>query len=63
LCEQAAREGRQLLEVMRSDPQAMKLLSEEELGALFDPRQHFGAARPMIERVLSHWASARESAA
>ncbi len=63
LCEQAAREGRELVDVMRSDPQVMKLLSEEELAALFDPQQCFGAARPMIERVLSDWASARESAA
>ena len=63
LCEQATREGRELVDVMRSDTQVMKLLSEEELVALFDPQQCFGAARPMIERVLSDWASARESAA
>jgi 3-carboxy-cis,cis-muconate cycloisomerase len=63
LCEQAVREGRGLLEVMRADPEVAKLLGQKEIEALFDAQRAFGAAPAMIERVLADWTSARESAA
>jgi adenylosuccinate lyase len=63
LCEQAAREGRQLLELMRADAEVQKLVPAKELEALFEAQRSFGGAAAMIERVLADWASARESAA
>ena len=62
LCDQAARENRSLLEVMRADPEASKAIPAAELAALFEAERTFGSARPMIERVLAHWATSRESA-
>jgi 3-carboxy-cis,cis-muconate cycloisomerase len=63
LSAQAAREGRHLLEVMRADVEVSQLIGAQELEALFNPDRSFGAAAPMIERVLADWASARETAA
>ena len=63
LCAQAAREGRHLVDVTRSDTEAKKLLTKEELEALFEPQSSFGAAHAMIEQVLANWATARETAA
>jgi len=63
LCRQALREGRNLLEVARADADVQKHLKIAELGALFEPRSQFGAARATIERVLADWATARGSAA
>ena len=63
LCEQALKDGRGLLEVMRADPEVKKLVPEGELEGLFDADKSFAGARAMIERVLTEWATARESAA
>jgi 3-carboxy-cis,cis-muconate cycloisomerase len=62
LCAQAIHDGRHLLDVMRADKDAAHALAAAEMAALFEPRQSFGAAREMIERVLADWASARGSA-
>lgn len=62
LCEQAAREKRSLLEVIRADAEAARAIPAAELTLLFDAQRSFGSAPRMIERVLSDWASARETA-
>jgi 3-carboxy-cis,cis-muconate cycloisomerase len=62
LCEQAVREKRGLLEVIRADAEAARAIPAAELMLLFDPERSFGSAPGMIERVLSDWASARETA-
>jgi 3-carboxy-cis,cis-muconate cycloisomerase len=56
LCETAVREGKTLLDVLRADPQASKVLAGKELENLFDPRRSLGAAPAMIERALALWA-------
>jgi 3-carboxy-cis,cis-muconate cycloisomerase len=60
LCEQAARQKRNLLEVMRTDREVQ--IPADELEALFKPQNAFGSAPAMIERVLADWASVRETA-
>jgi 3-carboxy-cis,cis-muconate cycloisomerase len=62
LCEQALREDRSLLEVMRADPEVRKLIKGSELGSLFEAERSFGSAPAMIERVLADWAISRETA-
>ena len=62
LCEQAVREKRPLIDVLRADPQARSALGESELERLFDAQASFGAATAMMQRVLDDWATARESA-
>lgn len=61
LCEQAVREQRHLLEVLQGDAEASRTLSRDEMTALFDAQNSYGAAQAMIEQVLRAWASARES--
>ena len=56
LVEQAAREGKHLMEVARA------AMPASELEALFNARTAFGSAGAMIERVLAGWATSRESA-
>ena len=63
LCEQAVKQERPLLELARADPEVKKLLPAAELERLFEPRNAFGAAHTMIERVLADWATSRETAA
>ena len=58
LVEEALRQGKPLREVV----EAAQVLSGDEVAALFDAPQSYGAARSMIERVLKDWSSARESA-
>lgn len=62
LCAQALREDRQLLDVVRTDAEAARLLSGAQLTELFEPERTYGAAEDMIERVLSDWQRTRESA-
>jgi 3-carboxy-cis,cis-muconate cycloisomerase len=62
LCAQALRENRHLRELVRSDAEAARLLSETQVTELFDPERGYGAAEEMIERVLSDWQRTRESA-
>lgn len=62
LCEDAVRSGRTLLEVMRADAEVSRALTQEELERLFRPESAFGCAGAMIERVLSDWATSRETA-
>jgi 3-carboxy-cis,cis-muconate cycloisomerase len=58
LCETAVREGKTLIEVVRADPQAGKVLAGGDLKNLFDPQRSLGAAPAMIERALAAWARA-----
>jgi 3-carboxy-cis,cis-muconate cycloisomerase len=62
LCEQALREDKHLLDVMRSDAEVAQLIPPDELPDLFDAQRTFGSARSMMERVLADWATSRESA-
>jgi 3-carboxy-cis,cis-muconate cycloisomerase len=62
LVEQAFREDRNLLDVLRADAQVAQSLREDELGALFEPERSFGSALAMMERVLSSWATSSGSA-
>ncbi len=62
LCEQALREDKPLVEVMRSDAEVAQIIPAGELVDLFDPQKTFGSARSMVERVLADWATSRESA-
>jgi 3-carboxy-cis,cis-muconate cycloisomerase len=62
LCEQAVREGRALIEVMRADAEVKKRIPAKELEALFEAERTFAGAEQMMERVAADWASARGSA-
>jgi 3-carboxy-cis,cis-muconate cycloisomerase len=62
LCAQALREDRHLRDLLRSDAEAARLVSGKQLRELFDPERGYGAAEAMIQRVLSDWQRARESA-
>lgn len=62
LIEQAVRENRNLLEVMRADAQVAQSMSQAELDALFDAQASFGSAPAMLQRVLADWAISRGSA-
>ena len=59
LTEKAMREGKNLLEVARADPEVVKSIPAGELEALFKAENAYGSAQAMIERVLADWASAR----
>jgi 3-carboxy-cis,cis-muconate cycloisomerase len=59
LCEQALRENKNLLDVMRADAEVARLMPASELEDLFRAETAFGSARSMIERVLADWATAR----
>src|SRR5690606_8450054 len=58
VCEQAVREDRELLDVMRTDEEVARQLDESELTALFHAPNAYGASSSMIERVLADWVSA-----
>lgn len=62
LVEQAVREDRHLLDVMRADPHVAQSIRQDELDYLFDAQKSFGSAPAMIERVLADWAISRGSA-
>ena len=62
LVSQAVRDGRHLLDVLRADAEAMHELGAADAARLFEPQTSYGAASEMIERVLSDWQAARESA-
>ncbi|MGH8764731.1 MAG: lyase family protein, partial [Burkholderiales bacterium] len=59
LCETAVREGKTLLEVLRTDAQASRAIGAAELEDLFDPKRSLGAAPAMIERALAAWEKSR----
>jgi 3-carboxy-cis,cis-muconate cycloisomerase len=59
VCEQAVRENKNLLEVMRGDTEVRNLLPASELDSLFKAENSFGMAHSMIERVLADWATSR----
>ena len=61
LCEQAVREGKHLLQVMRNDAEAKQAMPAAEMAALFEPQQLYGSAPQMIAHVLADWTSARGS--
>ncbi len=61
LCESAAREGRELIDVLRADVQAAATLDAKEIPDLFKPERCFGAAGEMIERALAQWAQSTKT--
>jgi 3-carboxy-cis,cis-muconate cycloisomerase len=58
LCGIAAREGKDLIDVLRADPQAIAAIDAKDVARLFDPESCFGSAPAMIERSLSEWSRA-----
>jgi 3-carboxy-cis,cis-muconate cycloisomerase len=61
LCERAARDGKDLIDVVRADPQAAAAIEARELSDLFNPERCFGASAAMIERALAQWAQSIKS--
>jgi 3-carboxy-cis,cis-muconate cycloisomerase len=55
LCGIAAREGKNLIDVLRADPQAVAAIDAKEISNLFKPETCFGASAEMIERALAQW--------
>jgi|CXWL01.1.fsa_nt_gi 3-carboxy-cis,cis-muconate cycloisomerase len=55
LCGIAVRDGRNLFDVMRTDPQAAAAVDAVEIANLFKPESCFGSAPAMIERSLAEW--------
>ena len=55
LCAAAARDGMELLEAARREPQVGAAIGPAELAQLFEPERNFGAAAAMIERALAAW--------
>jgi 3-carboxy-cis,cis-muconate cycloisomerase len=55
LCETATREGKDLIDVLRMDTQAMAAVGAGEVANLFNPESCFGSAPAMIERTLAEW--------
>ena len=55
LCAIATREGKNLIDVVRADPQAVAAIDAGEIANLFDPESCFGSAPAMIERSLAEW--------
>lgn len=55
LCGIAVREGSNLIDVLRADPQAAAAIDAGEIAALFNPESCFGSAPAMIERTLAEW--------
>ena len=55
LCAMAVREGKNLIDVVRADPQAVAAIDAGEISNLFDPESCFGSAPAMIERSLAEW--------
>ena len=55
LCGIAAREGKNLIDVVRADPQAVAAIEAKEIPGLFNPESCFGSAPAMIERSLAEW--------
>ena len=52
-CARALREKRNLLAVLRADPQIEGQLSSAEVDRLFDPRNYLGAAEDYVVRVVA----------
>jgi len=59
LCANALDQGKTLLEAMRADPEVARAIPAEEMPALFEPENCFGASAQMIERVLERWSAVR----
>jgi 3-carboxy-cis,cis-muconate cycloisomerase len=55
LCARALAENKPLLEVMRGDTEVARAIPAAELASLFDPKNCFGSAAAMIDRVLADW--------
>jgi 3-carboxy-cis,cis-muconate cycloisomerase len=60
LCERAVREGKDLIDVVRADPQAAAM-DAKEISNLFKPESCFGASAEMIERALAQWSQATKT--
>jgi 3-carboxy-cis,cis-muconate cycloisomerase len=58
LCATAVREGKELIEVLRADPQAGAAIDAKDIPDLFKPERCFGSAPTMIERALAEWSQA-----
>ncbi|MBC7803349.1 MAG: 3-carboxy-cis,cis-muconate cycloisomerase [Candidatus Parcubacteria bacterium] len=61
LCRIAAREGRELYDVVRADSQAAAAIEAGEFSDLFNPASSFGASAAMIERAIQDWSQARQN--
>jgi adenylosuccinate lyase len=48
----AISENLTLLDALRDEPEVMNLISEAELGDLFDPSAYLGSASEVVERIL-----------
>ncbi len=55
LCGIAAREGKNLIDVVRADPQTAAAIDAKEIADLFNAQSCFGSAPAMIERSLAEW--------
>ena len=55
LCKSAVREGKELIDVLRADAQAMAAVGAGEVADLFNPESCFGSAPAMIKRALAEW--------
>ena len=55
LCQSAAREGKNLIDIVRADPQAVAAIDAKDIADLFNPESCFGSAPAMIERSLAEW--------
>jgi 3-carboxy-cis,cis-muconate cycloisomerase len=55
LCRRAVAEKRHLREIVLADKEAVSIIPQAELEALFDARRAFGSAGVMIDRVLATW--------
>ncbi len=55
LCAIAVREERNLIDVVRADPQAAAAVDAKDISGLFNPESCFGASAAMIERALAQW--------
>lgn len=53
LCGIAAREGKNLIDIVHADPQAAAAIDAKEIADLFNPESCFGSAPAMIERALA----------
>ena len=59
LCAEAVRRDASLEDVMRADPETMRIVPAKDLADLFRPEVAFGAAASMIDSVLAEWRTSR----
>ena len=62
-CQRAKTEKRHLREVLTEYAKVEKYLTKKDFDRLFDPREYFGVAERLIDRVLASTSSHRPKAA